>query len=52
MPFMHMSQDKFYIIMKDFLKVNVIFMLQSFISPDQKAPRHMEMCGKHGQSIV
>jgi len=49
---MHMSQDKFYNILKDFLRVNVIFMQQSFISSDQKAPRYMEMCGKHGQSIV
>ena len=52
MPFMLMSQDKFCNIMKYFLKVNVIFVQQSFISSDQKAPRHMEMCGKHGQSIV
>lgn len=52
MPFMHMPQDKFYNILKDFLKVNVIFVRQSFISSDQKAPRHMEMCGKHGQSVV
>jgi len=49
---MHMSQDKLYNILKDFLKVNVIFMQQIFIYSDQKAPRHMEMCGKHGQSIV
>jgi len=52
MLFMHMFQDKFYNILKDFLKVNVIFMQQSFIPSDQKAPRHLEMCCKHGQSIV
>jgi hypothetical protein len=30
--FTHMSQDKSYNILKDFLKVNVIFMQQSFTS--------------------
>jgi hypothetical protein len=49
---MHMSQDKSYNILKDFLKVNVIFMQQIFISSAHKVPRHMEMCGKHGQSVV